>query len=411
MAKKIVINNDMLKQTKAHITSLFKPSNNPFNDRPVAQGGTNLNQFALQYYPGPKSTDVVPSAANLTDNPVGTMYNNKNIVTNLFLCTEDFLVFIDRINTIWAADTMSRVMTKVDYTTSPSIGFITPGTIDSSAATLLLPIVQGPTANKATHFADYENKFAVKGLWGTGGNTAVGVGSTSIQELFLRYLYSVDPEKRDVGFQIAELYYGVSNSECVAAKLGFIPAKDFNSNTFAISENDDEIILTYPDPIEFTPHYDETIHNPLNKKLYLYFPFITTNGQRPEVRNQDNNAYEGLISIYTGVTPSYYGTLPSAFNNTMGSVSAFANNSFAWVDAQVIGASPSYGTYTPNLDMPVLTNSIWNVPANKWVNQAGYTAIHITELGGGGDVTFDHTDKIDFIDSLKFIIKAPRVFS
>ena len=61
--------------------------------------------------------------------------------------------------------------------------------------------------------------------------------------------------------------------------------------------------------------------------------------------------------------------------------------------------------------MPVLTNTVWSVSKNKWVNQAGYTVIHITETGGGGDVTFDHTDKIDFIDSLKFIIKAPRVFS
>lgn len=31
--------------------------------------------------------------------------------------------------------------------------------------------------------------------------------------------------------------------------------------------------------------------------------------------------------------------------------------------------------------------------------------------GGGGDITFDHTDKIDFIESMKFVVKAPTVFS
>ena len=408
MAKKIVINNDMVKQTKAHLVSLFKPTNNPFNDRSVAQGGTNLNQFALQYYPGRNSKDIVPTTAQLADNPVGTMYNNKNIVTNLFLCTENFITFIDRINNVWAADTMSRVLTKVTYNKNAVTGFITAGTVDTSARSVILPLVQGPTTNKATHFAHYEDH-AAGGLWAP-ATGKYGVGSTSVQELFLRYLYSIDAEKRNVAFQIAELYYGITNSECVAANTGFIPAKDFNSNLFDIKESNDEITLDYPKPIEFYPHYDETIHNPLNKKLYLYFPFITTNGQRPgAVRAEDDNGHEGYISIYTGVTPTYYSQTFLLTNTDP--ATAYANNSYASVDPQVAGVNPSYGDYTPNPDMPVLTNSIWSKAGNKWVNQAGYTAIHITETGAGGDVTFDHTDKIDFIDSLKFIIKAPRVFS
>ena len=410
MAKKIVINNDMVKQTKAHLVGLFKPSNNPFNDRTVAKGGLNLNQFALQYYPGSKSKDITPTAADLVANPVGTMYNNKNIVTNLFLCTQNFIDFMDRLNNVWAADTMSRVLTKLDYSKNAVTGFITPGAVDASPKTLLLPLIQGPTTNKATHFAHYE-AIAEAGLWGTGLSSKYGVGSTSVQELFLRYLYSIDAEKRNVAFQIAELYYGITNSECVAANGGFIPAADFNSNLFAITELNDEITLDYPNPIEFTPHYDETIHNPLNRNLYLYFPFITTNGQRPgAIRAEDNNGHEGYISIYTGVQSTYYAnnTMPATITDPN---QAFANNSFSVTDPQITGTTPSYGAYTPNPDMPVLTNSIWSNQAGKWVNQAGYTAIHITETGGGGDVTFDHTDKIDFIDSLKFIIKAPRVFS
>ena len=71
----------------------------------------------------------------------------------------------------------------------------------------------------------------------------------------------------------------------------------------------------------------------------------------------------------------------------------------------------AYGNITFNSNMPVLTNLIWSKMATKFVNQAAYTLIQITETGGGGDITFDHTDKIDFIDSLKFVVKAPTVFS
>ena len=396
MAKKIVINNGMVQQTKAHLTNLFKPTNNPFNDRPVAEGGLDLNQFALQYYAGPN-----------TNNPVATIYNKKNIVTNLFLCTENFVTFIDRINEVLKEDTLSRVMTKVTYTKDSVTGYLTNGTVDAAAAALLLPLVQGPTANKGAHFANYENMFAKNGLWGT---TDAGVGSTHIPELFLRYLYSTDAAKRNIAFQIAELYYGIDNNMCTAANIGFIPAKDFNSNQFTITENGSEITLEYPNPIEFFPHYDERINNTMNKNLYLYFPFITTNAQRPGAnRGEINNNEDGYISIYTGPTSAFQ--INATVNSTMVPTAIFANNSFSHIAKQSVTIPPAYGTFTANADMPVLTNTVWSVRKNKWVNQAGYTVIHITETGGGGDVTFDHTDKIDFIDSLKFIIKAPRVFS
>ena len=396
MPKKIIINNSMVQQTKAHITGLFKPTNNPFNDRPTTEGGMDLNQFALQYYPGP----------NL-NNPIATMYNKKHIVTNLFLCTEHFITFIDRINQILKEDTISRVMTKVTYQKNAVTGYITVDNVDTSSNAILLPLVQGPTANRASQFSMYENGYAARGLWGA---PEAGVASTHIPELFLRYLYSTDPAKRNVAFQIAELYYGIENNTCVAANIGFIPAKDFNSNQFSITENASEITLDYPNPIEFSPHYDERVHNTMNQNLYLYFPFITTNAQRPgENRSEISNNEDGYISIFTGVTSA---TAAAATpTNTLPPSSNFVNNSFAQIGKQNITTPPAYGAYTDNPDMPVLTNTVWSVSKNKWVNQAGYTVIHITETGGGGDVTFDHTDKIDFIDSLKFIIKAPRVFS
>ena len=388
MSKKIVINNDMLQQTKSHIVNLFKPPYNPFLDR------TTTNYFALQQYP-----------LDSTENPVKTTYNNKNIITNMFLVTEDFITFINRLNSIWAADSLPRTMTVVNYNVTPGNGYITPGTTDVRGKTIVLPLVLGPTGNKAAHFDEYENN-AAKGLWGTGNGSIDGIGSTSIQELLLRHLYSLESAKRDIAFLIAELYYGITNSECVAAKLGFIPAKDFNSDNFTVETANDLITLTYPNPIEMATHYDETVHNPNNKNLYLYFPYVTSNAMRPKNIGTTSSAEDGPISIYTGTTSGYYAQNPSITEGRYPYLPTFT----------YMPASPtntSYGAINPiqNTDMPVLTNAVWSVKADTFINQAGYTVIQISETGAGGDITFDHTDKIDFIDSLKFIIKAPTVFA
>lgn len=404
MAKKIVINNDFVQQSKSHITNLFRPPYNPFNDRPTTEGGLNTNHFALQQY-----------NYDSTNNPVATMYNTKNIITNLFLVTEDFITFMNRLNSIWAADILPRVMTKVNYQESATTGYRTVLNTDTSGLAVVMPLVKGPTGNKATHFQDYET-YAAKGLWGSTTLNNDSVGSSSIQELMLRYLYSLDARKRDVAFQIAELYYGITNSECVAAKLGFIPAKDFNSDKFLITVNNDEITMDYADPIEFLTHYDELIHNPNNKKLYLYFPYVTSNAMRAKADPLDAESSIGtihggedkLISLYTGqVGFDALVTIP-AVNPASTTFTKFGQTFVLRDGPSLTGA---YGNITFNSNMPVLTNLIWSKIATKFVNQAAYTVIQITETGGGGDITFDHTDKIDFIDSLKFVVKAPTVFS
>ena len=414
--KKIIINDDMSQLISSHIVNLFKPTYNPFKDRAVVDGGTNLNQFALQTYP-----------YSMTDNPVKTMYNKKNIVTNLFLVTENFLTFINKINDIWANDTQQRTLSKVNYIKQASgLYTVDPAKpADSTAFDSIQTIIEGPTANKATRFDEYE-KFARNGLQYNGLNTP-GVGSTSIQELFLRYLYSTDSEKRDVAFTLADAYYGVATSMITAAKVGFIPMLDFNSDQFVVSYAKDEITLEYANPIELAIKYDETVHNKTNQKLYLYFPYITSNALRPStltyntanptgliepIIGTDTNLNDSLISIFTGVNASYQtvNTVITAGDADAGN--AFANASFVRRGAGIAGTNPvGIGALVTNENMPVLTNSVWSVGANKFVNQAGYTVINISETGGGGDITFDHTDKIDFIDSLKFVIKAPTVFS
>lgn len=397
--KKIVINNDMVQQTKSHITNLFKPPYNPFEDRPVAEGGLNKNHFALQQY-----------NANSTDNPVKTMYNKKNIITNLFLVTEDFVTFMNRLNIVWESEAKPRVMTEISYAANPTTGYITVGTVDPTPRSIVLPLVMGPTGNKASHFDEYENNPVSKGLWGTGSSAYFGAASSSIQELMLRHLYSLDAEKREVAFQIAELYYSITNSEVTSAKLGLLPAKDFNSANFTITLDGDQIILTYPNPIEFDIHYDELVHNPLNKNLYLYFPYITSNAMRPKNIGTDTNKYDGPISIYTGADAALDSLLNIPVSSPFTDYQRHGNTFTYMLPSPT---TTSYGALTANqnTDMPTLTNAVWSKNRGMFTNQAGYTVIRISETGGAGDITFDHTDKIDFIDSLKFIIKAPTVFA
>ena len=223
-AKKFVINNNLANLTKSHIVQLFKPSYNPKLDdtnyvmNVLNRPSTDVkNYFGLQYYPlGTATTDT-----NLTP----SAYNTKNIVAGMFLVTENFLTFINDVNRIWYNDTLPRVITPVSYTAaSPAFA----ATADTSFQATLINIFKGPTANNATKgLAEYE-AYAEIGV--EGSTSSNGVVSSSIHELFLRHLYSIDSKKRDVAFTLAGTFYGITAATITAAKKEMIPAEDFDSD-------------------------------------------------------------------------------------------------------------------------------------------------------------------------------------
>lgn len=399
--KSFVINNNLANLTKSHLVQLFKPTYNPKKDDPkwaIENSTPVTNHFALQEYDqtitGSNSNSVICEYCN---NPGTT--DAKNIVTNLFLVTENFISFINKINNIWYGDTTPRVITPITYNVAAGTGVIT-AVADTSFRATLLPFFSGPSANNASQgLAAYED-LAEVGI--EGHNSIDGVGSCSVHELFLRHLYSLDVRKRNIAFNFAQSFYGISATEINAAKLEMIPAEDFDSDLFSVDMTDDIIKFDYSKPIKLQTKFIETTHNVGNKDLYLYFPYITSNAMRANV--DKNGDYRNFIHMYTGlVTANNTTAFPGAgdrisdFNQTMTS-RPFALNG--------LGALSK-----PNENMATLTNSIWSVVKNKSVNQAGYTALKISEVGGGGDIQFDHTDKIDYIDSITIEIKVPTVFS
>ena len=397
-AKKFVINNNLANLTKSHIVQLFKPSYNPKLDdedyvvNVLNRPSTDVkNYFGLQYYPlGTTSTDT-----NLTP----SAYNTKNIVAGMFLVTENFLTFINDINKAWYNDLLPRVITPVSYVSAaPAFA----ATADRTHQTTLINIFKGPSANNASKgLAEYE-AYAEIGV--EGDVNSHGVVSSSIHELFLRHLYSIDSKKRDIAFNLASNFYGITAAAVAAAKKEMIPAEDFDSDLFTVSVNEDIVKFEYAKPIKLQQKYTEAVYNAGGKKLYLYFPYITCNAMR--LTDKTKYAYRDYISIYSGY-------IDDATAKNIAPVAGITDPLTKFKKTFVARkyAFTGIGLLTENTDMPTLTNSIFSKAKNKAVNQAGYTALHISAVGQGGDIQFDHVDKIDYLDSLTIEIKAPTVFS
>lgn len=397
-AKKFVINNNLANLTKSHIVQLFKPSYNPKLDdadyvvNVLNRPSTDVkNYFGLQYYPlGTTSTDT-----NLTP----SAYNTKNIVAGLFLVTENFLTFINDINKAWYNDLLPRVITPVSYVpAAPAFA----ATADRTNQTTLINIFKGPSANNASKgLAEYE-AYAENGVEGQASEH--GVVSSSIHELFLRHLYSIDSKKRDIAFNLAATFYGITAAAVAAAKKEMIPAEDFDSDQFVVSVNEDIVKFDYAKPIKLQQKYTEAVYNAGGKKLYLYFPYITSNAMR--LTDKTKYAYRDYISIYTGYATDIIAKNITPYTPVMDPLTTFKKT---FVTRKP--AATGIGALTENTDMPTLTNSIFSKAKNRAVNQAGYTALYISAVGQGGDIQFDHVDKIDYLDSLTIEIKAPTVFS
>lgn len=389
--KAMILNNDFLEFTQTGLIKLFKPTYNP------AVG----NNFPLQYYP-----------YDAAKNPVKVKYNTPNVVTNLFLVTENFLRFIKKINDIWYLDVVPRVITPVTYTVDATYGYTKLLSADTSNTAQLINIFEEGTANNATRFDEFEG-FAAKGIMGD--STSLGCLSSSIPELFLRHLYSKDKAKRASAFKLARDFYGIPVSEVNAAELEMIPAEDFDSDLFTTTLVDDVLTLSYANPIKFKEKYLETVHNTSNQALYLYFPLITSNAMRqltPSTATSDPTKEElhDLISLYSGVTAPATNTSAPTDSTFVG---YFKMDTLTYRPKNSTNGGAIWSLVPPvtNKNMPTLTNTIWSNVKGKNILQAGYTAVSITEAGGGGDVIFDHTDKIEYIDSLTLKIKVPTVYS
>lgn len=386
--KSFVLNNSLVNMTKAHITQLFQPTFNPAKD----VGSTSY--FSLPFH-------NIPTTSVAEKNPIPNIYNYKNVVTNLFLVTENFLTLMNALNKSLHDNLLQTKIVPVNYTYTAGSGFsVVPDTANKN---LIMNAFNGPAGNNVS---DAFNSYEKMAEFGVEGNINYdGCVSSSVTELFLRHLYSKDKEKRKRAFAFAKSFYGMNATlvNGIEANNEMIPAEDFDSDLFQVTVTGDIIQLNYPTPIKFIDKYVETINNPGNKKLFLYFPYITSNA----MRGNDDTKFDyrdSQISLFTGLKTA---SLQAITHNTYLSLNAMFNSTFTGRSKAATGVGALYR----NADMPTLTNTIWSKVKGKVIDQMGYTALRITQVGGGGDIQFDYINKIDYIDSLTIGIKAPTVFS
>jgi hypothetical protein len=396
-AKSFVLNNGMVNMAKSHIVQLFKPSYNPADDEKLV---APTGHFKLQHFTTPLTgTD---------QNPIPNIYKSKNIVSGMFLVTENFITMMNQLNNILYSGTLQKEITPITYTYDIATGFTAEA--DTSNTDMIVNAFNGPVENIGSLVFNKIEKDFTLGIVGAGTQkgmetTQMAIKSSSVTELFLRHLYSKDPGKRQRAFAFAKSFYGINANlvDSIVANNEMIPAENYNSEKLVIKITEDIIKFQYDTPIKFTTKYNEAINNPTNKKLYLYFPFITSNA----TRRNDKALYdyrESLISLYTGPKDTFKNH--ASYNAQAG----ITNILSSYIDNSTVTYRNESNIYT-NHNMPTLTNTLWSKIKNKVVDQAGYTALRITQVGGGGDIQFDYIDKIDYIDSLTIEIKAPTVFS
>ena len=387
--KNIVLNNAMIEFSSSQITTLFKPSNNPKTDDEayvaLSVGATPTNHFGLQYYPKDAAT------ATTAVNPNATKYNTKNIITNLFLVTETFIKFMGQLNKVWEADNFPRTLTTVSYIkdstgsmvidpANPSYTLDAAGKAAGKTSIDLVSVFSGPSSNQSEPIAQWES-YAKLGIYAKGG----GATSLVIPELILRHLYSIDPDKRSVAFEVAKNYYGIDASLCDAEEKEMIPSEDFDSDLLNISIADGDVTIEYPKPFKLQKKFINSIDNPSDEKLYWYFPLISGNT---------------LNGLHTGMV--------RAKPKTVQSVDSMEGKTQAYTPK---GSATSVSDLTEYPDNASLCSTLWDVAAEKSVIQAGYTVLEISEAGNGGDLIYDHTNEIDYVASWTMVIKGTSVFS
>lgn len=371
MAEAMILNNNAQEYTLNYIHGLFKPNHNPKHDD---VDYTNLhsipttNHYGLHSYPKTLKNDYT------------TIYNTKNVVGGMFLVSQNFLDFINQMNQIWEQDNTPRRLTEVTYVNDPVTGGLIIDTVNNPPVTheALVDLYSGPNGNNAEKMKAFE-----KGLCQAGVESInAGVVSQSAQELFLRHLFSVDPLKRKVAFDVAENYYGLAKATCDAAQREIIAALDYNSDNLNIVRTDNVINFQYNQPIAFERKYTATIDNPTAKELYLYFPTFSIGAMDEE-----------FVGVWLGLS------------NPDGTTTNYINDhKLGQLAYRVKGSYTAKGKFVPNHDVPSLTNFIWSVDRQKKVPQASYVALHLSLAGNGGDIICDHLDQITHMDNMEFEI-------
>ncbi len=365
--KKIVINKVFNKFTSEFITQLFRPQWSTNRPDPIdSKQGISIS--ALPTYSSPTNPfqplflSYLPY--NVSTNPV-TYYNKFVGASNCFLVTADFINFLDAlVDKIF----ISKQSTFVNW------AYKADGSLDTTYTTMN-PLYKefGPIIE------DIELTAKADALMGT-------KPSQNLLEFFLRHIYSLSTEARNVAIDKFAGQYGLS-ALATKAKLSIIPFVDFDSDKLAVTLQDDGLLtFNYSEPIKLERRFDKAELNDLGvdtDNVYLFFPQIQAGLVSRNVPNYyySKTQYIGRYrSTAVGASWEYYLNTPH-----------FINTFFSQKDTD---ANPSKKAVY-KLTAPYVALSIGSVEEN-------------TNSTVPYDIVTDHTDIIDYMDNVLFNIVTPK---
>ena len=364
--KKIVINKVFNKFTSEFITQLFKPQWSTKRPDPI-DSATGINISALPSYSAPSNPFQPLFLAyipyNVSTNPV-TYYDKFVGASSCFLVTSDFINFLDAlVDKIF----ISKQSTFVNW------AYKADGSLDTTYTTL------NPLYNEfGTVIENIE--LAAKGDGLMGKNP-----SQNLLEFFLRHVYSLSTEARNVAIDKFATQYGLS-ALATKAKLAIIPFVDFDSDKLAVTLQDDGLLtFNYSEPIKLERRFDKAELNDLGvdtDNVYLFFPQIQAGLVSRNVPNYYYNKGE-FIGRYRGnftTAWAYYLNTPH-----------WTNKFFSQKDTDANATKKAVYKDTA----PYIALSIGSVEEN-------------TAASTPYDIVTDHTDIIDYMDNVLFNIITPK---
>lgn len=365
--KKIVINKVFNKFTSEFISQLFRPQWSTNRPDPI-ESKQNITISALPTYSAPTNPFQPLFLANLpyniSTNPV-TYYNKFVGASNCFLVTGEFINFLDAlVDKIFA----SKQNTFINW------AYKADGSLDTTYTTL------NPLYKEFGPFIeDIELNAKADALIGT-------KPSQNLLEFFLRHIYSLSTEARNVAIDKFGTQYGLS-ALTTKAKLGIIPFVDFDSDKLAITLQDDGLLtFNYSEPIKLERRFDKAELNDLGvdtDNIYLFFPQI----QAGLVSRNVPNYYYSKTAFIGRYRSTAAGAAWEYFNNTP----HWTNTFFSQKDTD---ANPSKKAVYKQT-APYVALSIGSVEEN-------------TNSSTPYDIVTDHTDVIDYMDNILFNIITPK---
>lgn len=365
--KKVVVNKVLNTFVSEFIKQLFQPQWSPKRANEIETNGR------LTIEPIPVYTDQdkqhqplwLPNFPyNATKNP-HSVYDGFSDASSMFLVTEDWFIFLDA---------LQAELKNFDTNTFIHWIYNNDGSLNTGSSFVDELAEKFPNQKMEIELGQ------VKGYWDKRT-------SQNLVEFFLRHVYSLRPEARELAIRSYGEKFGIDVNVIDRATLSIIPFVNFDPDKFEINLQDDGLLtFNYAEPIKLERRFEKSELDTLGlnvDKVYLMFPQV--------------NACE------------VEGYCPTMYYDKSNFIGEYKNGptDLKW----------STTLKNPSWMSKFLTHDDSGKPVYK--DEMPYVALSLGSTEENSDATnplkpynvvTDHTDIIDYLDNLVFNINTPKNF-